>query len=184
MAGSKGVTMMMGGGMCSGLLVTAAVIAGRMPSSEVAARGPCTGRPEYHQMDYFLGYWLVKAPDGSAEGRSTVRTILDGCAIEEDWESSGGYAGQTTHAYFSEDGRWHEFYLDNQGKVHSFVGTPSDSGMRYEGTSRDSAGQTVLHRLRIIRRPSGDVDQLWEKSFDGGQRWTTAFHAIYARVGR
>src|SRR6185312_5352429 len=69
-------------------------------ASPLLAAGPASGTcsaPVYRQFDFFAGDWDtydVQAP-GKVVARNTVKVILDGCVIHEDYRQNDGLHGES-----------------------------------------------------------------------------------------
>ena len=78
-----------------GLLACIALVAGNA-EAQSSAPAKCESK-EFRAFDFWIGEWRVtwKTPQGQpAEGRNSIRRILDGCAVEEDWKGGDGSHGQ------------------------------------------------------------------------------------------
>jgi len=152
-------------------------------SSAAAATNdqPCASTPETRQLDYWLGHWTMGAgPDKSA---SNVTLSLDKCVFVEHWENGKGHVTEKTFAYSPEDKNWYGLFVDNQGRVHVFVdGKVSPDTAEFRGPSKGENGQPVLNRLKVTRLPADKLEEVWEKSTDNGNTWTTAYRAEYSRA--
>jgi hypothetical protein len=73
-------------------------------------------------------------------------------------------------------------FTDNQGRVHIFHNGKGESGLvQFSGSSTGAQGESVLNRVTIRRIDENRVEQLWEKSSDGGKSWTAVFRGEYVR---
>lgn len=93
----------------------------------------------------------------------------------------GTYAGKSYNVFNATEGKWQQFWVDNQGGVLEFVGDYVPNEMRYTGVSKNAKGETVLHRMTFFSRSKDELRQLWEQSDDGGKSWTVAFDGTYRR---
>ncbi len=122
-------------------------------SSNALWAAACAG-DGYSSLNFWVGNWKVSDPGGREIGTSKIELGLDGCQLTETWLSGAQYRGSNVHAYSGEDRRWHQLNVDNRGHVHAFAGAPKGRGLEYSGTSRNEAGQAVLHCMEIVlRRP-------------------------------
>ena len=99
--------------------------------------GSCSG-PEYSQLDFWIGEWDLHStiPDTSSEtgwrigkARNTIRKILDGCVIEENFDGStlsNGLVGRSYSTYSKGKGKWYQTWLDNSGSYLPFTGIFED----------------------------------------------------------
>lgn len=142
---------------------------------------PCTGE-EFRQFDFWIGEWDVTAGERSA-GRNRVTSILDGCALFEEYTATGGqYAGKSLNIYDSTAGAWHQSWVDNQGLLLQLRGGLEDGRMVLSGERTDRDGNPVADRITWSPNGDGTVQQTWEVSQDGGETWNTVFDGTYARA--
>jgi len=138
----------------------------------------CTA-PEHHQFDFWVGEWTVTA-GGRTAGENTITSILNGCALREEWVGARGYSGTSINFYDRAGGRWHQTWIGSDGQPLFLAGGLDEEGrMVLASEERDGAME------RITWTPNGDgtVRQHWERTGDGGTTWTTVFDGTYARKG-
>ena len=161
------------------ILVTSVCILSN--ASAAANDQPCAGISETRQLDYWLGHWTMGT--GADKSASKVTLSLDKCVFVEHWENSKGHVTEKTFAYSPEDKNWYGLFVDNQGRVHVFVdGKVSPETAEFRGPSKGENGQPVLNRLKVTRLPADKLEEVWEKSTDNGNTWTTAYRAEYSRA--
>jgi hypothetical protein len=150
---------------------------------------PCMG-PEFHQLDFWLGDWdlthrsrVARDKDEWQDGKATnsVRSILDGCAVEEHFaDASQGYRGQSDSVYNPALHRWQQTWVDNQGEYLDFTGSFENGRMTLSTPGKigdkDGVKRMVFHD---IKADSFDWD--WENSIDGGKTWVAMWKIHYAR---
>jgi hypothetical protein len=142
---------------------------------------PCTG-PEFRQFDFWIGEWEVRSAQGQLLGHNRITSILSGCALQEEWASANGKSRGVSHnAFDSNDGKWHQSWVDNSPSRLDLIGGLVDGRMVMEQRSRDGAGKAVVHRITWTPMPEGRLRQLWESSADDGGTWKTAFDGYYSR---
>ena len=143
---------------------------------------PCTKNAEAHQLDFWLGNWTISHNESANTARSRVYSSLDQCILIESWEGDGGHTGENVLAYNSEEKQWLLLFADNFGHAHVFQGKAAPGMVEFSGTSHDSNGDAVLHKLKIVRKDANQVEQSWEKSSDNGTTWNTVFRGEYHRT--
>jgi hypothetical protein len=142
----------------------------------------CTGDTERQALDFWLGAWNISVSNESTTATSSVTLELDHCLVIERWNGGDGHRGENLFGYSADDQSWHGFFADNQGRVHLFLnGKASPGSATFTGPSRDSDGKTELNRITIRRVSATQVEQLWQKSSDGGKSWNTVFQGEYTR---
>jgi len=142
---------------------------------------PCTKNADAHQLDFWIGEWTVSHNESANTAKSKVYSSLDQCILIESWEGDGDHTGQNVLAYNSEEKQWLLLFADNFGHAHLFQGKASPGMVEFDGTSHDSNGAVVLHKLKIVRKDANEVEQSWEKSSDNGATWITVFRGEYHR---
>ena len=70
----------------------------------------------YRAFDFWIGDWKVFDKVGKQLGSNSITTILDGCAIQENWTSTyGNFQGSSYNFVAISDGLRHQSWIDNQG---------------------------------------------------------------------
>jgi hypothetical protein len=167
-----------------GLASSVVLMAQTPPASApvaAAAPAPCSSAVA-RQFDFWLGAWDVFLPDGSRAGQNRIEAVAGGCALLEQWQGRGGFAGSSLNRYDAADGRWHQLWVDSSGGSLDLQGGLQGGSMVLGGSSADPAqpGQRVQERISWTPQPDGTVRQLWEQSADGS-RWRVVFDGRYVR---
>jgi hypothetical protein len=148
---------------------------------------PCPGRAEHRALDFWVGEWDVRrtgAPETTPPSHSRVELVEDRCVVYESYTTPTGYSGRSFNAYDPEKKRWEQFWVDNMGAIHHYVGQPRDGNMYYEADSVRTQGPgSPLARVKMTFFDQGkdQVRQLGEQSTDGGKTWTVAYDLTYRR---
>lgn len=156
----------------------------RFAAIELVARKnatPCAYDPNFREFDFWIGKWDVKNPAGQVVGQSTIQLIEGDCVIYEHYETARGYSGRSFNVYNKQKGKWQQFWVDNRGAVLEFTGELVGTELRYIGTSKQSDGVQVLHKLTFFNLSPTTLRQLWEQSTDGGTTWRIVFDGMYHR---
>ncbi|MEO8430984.1 MAG: hypothetical protein ABI592_05695 [Acidobacteriota bacterium] len=173
--------------------ITAAVVAAAaalaapppLPTQEPTAPPrpkPCVSA-EHRQFDFWVGSWDVVTPDGKPAGTNEVRSILGGCALQENWVGVRGVTGTSLNAWDAARGLWHQTWIDNGGFVLYLDGGFAGGRMVLSSAKKVAGGADVVNRV-TWERIDGSADrvrQLWESSLDGGKTWKVAFDGTYVR---
>ncbi|HVG04108.1 MAG TPA: hypothetical protein VM937_04120, partial [Burkholderiaceae bacterium] len=69
-------------------------------TGDIVAAKPCA-LPQHRQFDFWVGEWDV-TQNGKIAGRNSIRSILNGCALREDWSGTGGFTGSSLNFYDEE----------------------------------------------------------------------------------
>lgn len=149
-------------------------------AQEQAEQAPPCSFPEHRQFDFWIGEWDVEnTADGQVVGENTIRQIMNGCALEENWVGGQGGKGTSINAFHAPSGRWHQSWISDNGTFLLLDGGWKDGSMVLEGEMAGREGRTVMHRIAWTPGESGEVRQVWEFSRDAGDTWTLAFDGTY-----
>jgi len=151
------------------------------PAPTPAPGPPACSGPEFRQFDFWLGDWDVKLPNGKVAGTNSIKSILDGCVLQESWEGSGKVRGHSFNIYDAAAKRWHQTWVDNGGTLLNLNGGLEGGKMVLAGDSMDEKGTTVKNRITWTPIDADHVRQLWETSSDSGKTWEVAFDGMYTK---
>lgn len=151
------------------------------PSRVTAADTSCAANAKSRALDFWLGDWSIAAPGGGPDASSKVTPDLDHCLVIERWKG-GDETGVNIFGYSPDDKSWHGLFANNQGHIHVFFhGTVASDSAEFTGPNKGPDGRTILNRITIRRIDAMHVQEMWEKSRDGGKTWTTLFRLRYTR---
>lgn len=153
-----------------------------VPATPAAPPKACA-TPAHRQFDFWIGRWDVFLPNGSKAGENVIERVADGCALLESWAGRGGVTGKSLNIYDTDDGRWHQSWVDSTGGRLELAGTFADGRMvlaSAPGTS-GKAGDRTVQRITWSRNADGSVRQLWETSDDAGATFKVAFDGKYVK---
>lgn len=142
---------------------------------------PCTYDERYRFMEFWIGDWDVKTPDGSPAGQSHVESILGTCVIFENWTGLGGMSGKSFNFIDPTGGKWKQTWVDDKGDVHEYTGEIVGGTMRFQREVRNIKGALAHHRMSLMPLTPDHVRQLGEQSLDGGSTWTVTYDLHYHR---
>lgn len=159
-----------------GVALLVALTASAQTPSNVAT--PCSSA-EHRQFDFWLGEWDV-TQGGKTAGRNSIRTILNGCAISEEWSGTGGFKGNSLNFYDAETKRWHQTWIDSQGQSLALDGRFEGGSMTLQSVAGDNRPR---HKISWTPMPDKTVRQFWQVQEAPGGEWKTLFDGQYsARV--
>ncbi len=121
----------------------------------------------------------MKSPGGNA-GTSRVHAALGHCVVIEEW-ANGSLEGENVFAFDAPRGVWRGFVANSAGGLHVLEGTVADGEARFDADVSTGSSGTVRRRVRIVRSSPDRVEQVWEKSDDGGNHWVTEYRGEYSR---
>jgi len=167
----------------------AVAIAGVALAATASAAEPagCAAEPALGALDFWVGDWDV-CVEGRGDGRDRVRTVLDGCAVTEEWTATDGSRGSSLFYYVVNEKQWKQVWVTDQAlqpgglKEKRLIARFADGGVRFQGEIALPDGRRILDRT-TLRPVDGDaVSQRIEMSRDGGDHWSTTFDARYQRA--
>lgn len=147
---------------------------------------PCSEDPGFHQLDFWLGEWRVLEGDREV-GTNSIRPILEGCAVREEWTSARGGHGESLFFYQPATGVWKQVWVTDGArgrggvKEKALVATLADGSLRFQGEIPLADGGGYLDRTTLTPLAGGRVGQRIEVSSDG-VAWRTVFDATYVRA--
>ena len=136
---------------------------------------PCAAA-QHRQFDFWIGEWDV-TQNGKSAGRNSIRSILSGCALSEEWSGTGGFKGNSLNFYDESTKRWHQTWIDSQGQSLMLEGTLVDGAMVLQ--TIDAAADAPRHRITWTLLSDKSVRQLWQTQEKAGAEWKTAFDGRY-----
>ena len=142
------------------------------------ARAACDS-PEHAHLDFWIGEWKVVDQSGATVAETSVRSILDGCALEQIWSASDGMRARGLLFYFERTGRWHLTWIETRGMLLRLDGRRREGAFVFSGDAPGRDGGAVRHELILERLEGGRLRQTWRQSRDGGESWPVAFALFY-----
>jgi hypothetical protein len=137
---------------------------------------------EHRQFDFWVGDWDVFNPAGSQAGTNRILSLLEGCLVEENW--AGGIRGRSMNAYDAAIGKWTQYWFDDSRTHLRLSGGLDGDAMLMSGERifrrADGSSLLLIDRIRWTPLPSGNVNQFWDISIDGGKTFPiVAFDGTY-----
>jgi hypothetical protein len=144
------------------------------------ARTPCAEDARYHALDFWIGDWVARVPDGREAGRNTILPILEGCVLSENWTGAIGLTGKSYSFFDAKRSTWQQLWVDDHGDVTHFTHGTAEDGRVTFFTDGEADGSGV-RRLTFSRIDADHVRQHSETSSASGE-WTTEYDLAYERV--
>lgn len=137
---------------------------------------------EYRQFDFWAGDWDAYDADDTSKpaARVHVDSIVDGCALREDYRGNNGLVGQSLNIYDAVRKVWHQSWVTNRGQLLVLEGGLHDGRMTLRATEPTENGP-VLWKADWIPQAGGTVRETAEISSDGGKTWKPAFDMIFKK---
>lgn len=156
------------------LIAGSDVRVGRTLGEESKKKSFCAAS-EYRQFDFWLGEWdAIEIGKTVPEAHAKITSVLDGCAIREEYDSADGYKGESLSIYDGSRKVWHQSWFTNRGQFLAIEGNFKDEEMVLTGADRGLDGRE--RRVQGIWKREGDgVRETAYRSTDGGKSWTQWF---------
>lgn len=137
---------------------------------------PCQSET-HSQFDFWVGEWSVyKTGTDTLLGTNSIRRILGGCVVEENWRGATGFEGKSFNTWNAVDSTWNQVWVDVSGATYHFSGTFQDGVMQLYG----KAPNGTLFDMRYTPDPRAEtVRQVWKASQDNGATWQVIFDGTY-----
>ena len=137
--------------------------------------------PEYRQFDFWLGDWdAIEVGSTIPEARVKVTSVLEGCAVREEYDAADGHEGESLSIYDRSRKVWHQSWFTNRGQFLAIEGSFKDGEMVLAGTERTMDGKEKL--VRGSWKPEGqNVRETAVTSIDGGRTWKPWFDLEFRR---
>jgi hypothetical protein len=123
---------------------------------------------EFRQLDFWLGSWTVAAEPGPELGRSEVRSDLNGCLMQEDFETPKGYRSRSYLYFDFVVEQWFRTFADNTGAHFELSGNLEGDAMVMTGEGTGPGGQLRPVRVTIEPDRAGSVRQTWKETAGQG----------------
>ena len=141
----------------------------------------CPGS-SYDELDFWLGRWVVRTPEGDHAGDSEITSLASGCIVFESWTGTRGVTGNSINVYDQADGKWHQTWVDATGDQVHFIGSFADGKMTLMADDVSTPDMTkMLVGMTLEPLKDGSVRQIGTSSTDGGKTWETRYELIYTR---
>ena len=135
--------------------------------------------PEADDFDFWIGDWTVyNTVSDTIVGYSTISSVVNGVAIQENYRSVGGYVGTSLNKYNAVDKRWEQYYVDNTGLTLHILGHFKDGKMTLSN-SQLMNGVMTDNKMTWTDNEDGTVRQVWEQKRPEQEEWTLLFDGTY-----
>ena len=141
---------------------------------------------ECHQFDFWIGKWKVEWNDkdgNKREGTNFVNSILNGCAIEENFNGNPGmdFRGKSLSVYNHNHKVWQQTWVDTEGFYMLFAGGLKGDKMILSRTVETTEGP-LTQRMVFYNIKEDSFDWNWGSSTDGGKTWILNWKIRYTRI--
>lgn len=172
---------------CQTILIVAALSCALGAQQNNAPQPKPCSEPQQKQLDFWVGEWDLtwpgNNPNETAHGTNSIRRILDGCIVEENF--SGGDAmhlrGKSVSIFDVTAGKWKQTWVDNEGAYLDLVGEFKDGQMVLSREAARPDGTKASQRMVFKNITPNEFDWSWEGSKDGGKTWTVQWPIHYKR---
>ncbi|MEO0626717.1 MAG: DUF6503 family protein [Bacteroidota bacterium] len=144
---------------------------------DICAQSPrgigCHDNPLTSKLDFWIGEWVVYTHDTLAAYSSIIKSV-DGCSLNENYRTVGGYTGQSLNYYDPADSTYKQVWVDRDNWVAHFHELDSRQGY----IQFKAIGQPLRMDYRLDPA-TGYVLQRLEQTTDGGESWMVVFSGEY-----
>ncbi len=148
-----------------------------------------SGKPETY-FDFWVGKWSASwdEPDNKkGYGTNHIRKVLDGVAIEENFEitdgQNKGFKGKSLSVYHAQTETWKQCWTDNQSGFYYFKGIIAGDKRIFQTEPIDRPnGQKLTQRMVFYDITKEAMTWDWESSLDGGATWNLNWRIEYKRL--
>lgn len=163
------------------LLLAAGLMLSAHAGQKAAANTPkACSAPVYRQFDFFAGDWDVYDVSDPSKivAHNTVKIILDGCVVDENYRQDDGLHGESYSLYDKARKVWHQSWVTNRGELLLLDGGFENGRMVFTGAQETKDGKPSL--LRGMWYVQGDgVRETATRSLDGGKTWQPVFDILF-----
>jgi hypothetical protein len=137
---------------------------------------------ETSQINFWLGKWDLFT-NGSQFGESTVDTLLDGFAIQEDFVEfpPDPFHGISLTTFSAETKKLGQTMVDNQGHHSLFIGEFKENGMTFIRNYKNKKSENRMQPTRFYNISKNSFDWTFDASSDGGKTWNVFYNVHYVR---
>jgi hypothetical protein len=156
-------------------------------SATAMTQAPPCQEAQQKQFDFWVGEWDLSWPGNAvgetAHGSNSIRRILDGCVVQENFSGldSMPLRGQSVSAFDIRAGKWKQTWVDNQGGYLDLVGEFKDGQMILQREATKPDGSKVSQRMVYKNITPREFDWSWERSLDGGKTWQVLWPIHYRK---
>jgi hypothetical protein len=144
---------------------------------------PCEGAAAAGQLDFWLGRWEVRRPDGTLLGYDTITKRDGGCTIHEQWEGYAGSSGTSLLFYLPSREQWRQVWVGSGGTMIDITGGLIDGEIRMEGTIEYAdQNRVVAFRGTWTVAADGRVRQRMEEFDIANGAWLLWFDGLFRRA--
>ncbi len=160
-----------------------------------AAPAACT-EAERRELDFWLGDWdlVVRTRKSAssetwdeARGVSAIRSVLGGCAVEENFHADGPgapWAGRSFSTYAAAEKTWRQTWVDDSGSYLAFTGGRDAGGFALYGEprpAREAGGKPRRMRMVFREITRDSLDWSWEGGTEPATDWRSVMTIRYTR---
>jgi hypothetical protein len=143
-----------------------------------AASGACSG-PAYHELDFFVGNWVVTDKLGKQFATDRVSKEYGGCVIWEQWFGARGSHGAGYSGYVPTRHVWVQTFMDDRGTVLVFEGGPAGASFSISGPSYPKPGAIEQNHVIFRTLPQRVVEEYWTVWDDGNKTSRVIFDGFF-----
>lgn len=156
-----------------------------IPQGITPATKACSS-PEASQFDFWVGDWDLtwdsQAGGSAGKGTNTIRRIMDGCVIQEQFQDAAQpFRGMSVSTWTPQLKKWQQTWVDNAGSYLDFTGEFQKGEMILSRQAVAKDGKRFHQRMVWKNIKADSFDWSWERSDDGGKTWKVMWPIHYQR---
>lgn len=161
------------------LIIAAAAMAAIATPSLAAPPKPTCEKPQYRQLDFWVGDWDVSWKGG--HGTNHITRSYDGCVIQEHFDGTPSMhlKGHSISIWFAPTRDWRQTWVDNEGEYFNLRGGPNGKGDFVLTNVRLSEKAPHLRMVFTDIKPDS-LTWRWQASKDG-KAWADRWVIRYTR---
>jgi hypothetical protein len=144
----------------------------------------CRNDERFRAADFMLGQWLVYGKNHRAIANVEMRSVLNGCAIQQTWTvvegKTGNVVGLMSFSPIVND--WIYAFATDYANNNYFVGHAAKVGeFLYSTEVKQADGRSRLRQWSLALQPSGEVIEKSVGSDDGGKSWRDEYELTWVK---
>jgi hypothetical protein len=145
---------------------------------------PCRAAARHRELDFWVGEWEVRAPQGYLVGTSSIQNLAEGCIILENWTGNLGHGGKSINFYDGEKEAWRQVWGRRRWQRDRLPRPPARRGDALRGPGEGQGREDAPRKMSFTPQPDGSVRQTIEKSDDGARPGVPCSTASTGRKSR
>jgi hypothetical protein len=141
--------------------------------------------PSAHDLDFWLGTWIVRwGEDGAETGRNVVTRGFGAHVVEERFDGRPGVdlAGMSVSVFDPHRELWRQTWVDDAGNYFALAGNLVDGEMVLLCEHHNAPEEDAVYRMRFFDIERDSLTWTWERAVDGGDAFEELWRLAYVRA--